>query len=377
MFLGYESDYIDFETVSIDGTKIKANANSDDLGDEEKFEKRLLQLENVSKAKLKEWERVADLESVEILEKRKGLSRKSDKLKEAVEFLKKRKDRRRIHLFERDCDLQKKGNTFIVGYNAQAAVDCKSNMIVSQSVETGQADVLFAEKMIQKVESCYRSLKPENHDLRKIQYILDASYASESNFRTLKDFDLYCPDRTITKLFQAGKIPKLPALLKRKPKQIRFAFEKIHNRFVCPTGRILKFRFEKHLHGKGSHSDFRSTGCSDCKLKRFCTKGKKKSILVNSNYLKSNYIHLSPSKNYSPNETSSFYTMEMRRKLQIPKSRKIYAKRFPSVEGVFGVIKGARKGSKFLRKGLENVSLECSERCSAHNIGKLCGFRNI
>ncbi|EMN90638.1 transposase PF05598 domain protein [Leptospira weilii str. UI 13098] len=108
VFLGYESGFIDFETISIDGTKIKANANPDDIGDLKRFETRLKQIEKVSKRKFKEWEQSADLEHSKIQKKRKELERKTDKLKEAVEYLKKHEDRRRIHLYERNCDLQKK-----------------------------------------------------------------------------------------------------------------------------------------------------------------------------------------------------------------------------------------------------------------------------
>ncbi|PNV73279.1 transposase, partial [Leptospira inadai] len=46
-------------------------------------------------------------------------------------------------------------------------------------------------------------------------------------------------------------------------------------------------------------------------------------------------------------------------------------------EGVFGAIKGSRRGYRFMTKGIEKVSLEWSERCSAHNIAKLCGFRYV
>ncbi|EMY13825.1 transposase DDE domain protein, partial [Leptospira weilii str. Ecochallenge] len=55
----------------------------------------------------------------------------------------------------------------------------------------------------------------------------------------------------------------------------------------------------------------------------------------------------------------------------------IYSKRFPSIEGVFGAIKGSRGENLFLTKGIEKVFLEWSERCSAHNIAKLCGFRYV
>nr|WP_238325513.1 transposase [Leptospira inadai] len=259
----------------------------------------------------------------------------------------------------------------MVGYNAQAAVDSKSNMIVSQSVETGQADTKFTEKMIRKVEYCHLSLKSRDNDFRKIQYILDAGYASEANFRSLKDFDIYCPDQKVTRPFQAGRIPKVPDSAKRRPQFIKFAYERKSNRFTCPSGRELKFKAERFLRGDNRYLDYRSTNCNGCKLKHFCTKDRSKAILVNSNNLKNNYVHLSPSKNYQPNEMDNFYTMEMRKKLRHPQSRKIYSKRFPSIEGVFGAIKGSRRGYRFMTKGIEKVSLEWSERCSAHNIAKL------
>ncbi len=120
---------------------------------------------------------------------------------------------------------------------------------------------------------------------------------------------------------------KVPKSTQRKLQSIRFTYEKKSNRFICPTGRVLKFRTEKYLHGKDSDSDFRSTSCSGCRLKQFCSKGRSKSILVNSKNLKRNYIHSSPPKSYQPDQMNNFYTMEMRKKLSEPRSRIIYSKR--------------------------------------------------
>ncbi|OMI17606.1 transposase [Leptospira weilii serovar Heyan] len=99
--------------------------------------------------------------------------------------------------------------------------------------------------------------------------------------------------------------------------------------------------------------------------------------MVNSKNLKRNYIHSSQPKSYQPNQMNNFYTMEMRKKLSGPRSKIIYSKRFPSIEGVFGAIKGSRGENLFLTKGIEKVFLEWSERYSAHNIAKLCGFRYV
>ena len=57
--------------------------------------------------------------------------------------------------------------------------------------------------------------------------------------------------------------------------------------------------------------------------------------------------------------------------------RKTYSLRFEVVEGVFGIMKEIRHGYKFLRRGLDKVQIEWSERSIAHNIGKLLEFRRV
>ena len=69
------------------------------------------------------------------------------------------------------------------------------------------------------------------------------------------------------------------------------------------------------------------------------------------------------------------FTLAMREKLSTPEGKMIYSKRFPAIEGCFGVIKNARQGWHFLRRRLERVQVEWAERLIAHNIAKLIGFR--
>ena len=67
--------------------------------------------------------------------------------------------------------------------------------------------------------------------------------------------------------------------------------------------------------------------------------------------------------------------MRMREKLRNPSGRRIYGLRFPVAEGNIGVIKAVRRGSEFLRRGLDRVQVEWTERCIAHNLAKIMDFR--
>jgi transposase len=61
----------------------------------------------------------------------------------------------------------------------------------------------------------------------------------------------------------------------------------------------------------------------------------------------------------------------MRRKLRTEKGKKVYAKRKEVVEPVFGQIKAVRGFRQFLMRGIEKVSAEWAFWCLTHNILKL------
>jgi transposase len=63
----------------------------------------------------------------------------------------------------------------------------------------------------------------------------------------------------------------------------------------------------------------------------------------------------------------------MRRKLKTKRGRKRYGLRKQTVEPVFGQIKGARGYRQFLMRGLDKVKAEWSLICMAHNVLKLYG----
>ncbi|EMY76421.1 transposase, IS4 family [Leptospira weilii serovar Ranarum str. ICFT] len=381
VFLGTESGMIDFETISIDGTKIKANANRSDIGKLEDFEDRYKKLKALSKRKLKEWSKETDSEKID--KRKKKLEKKKAALEEAISFLKENTDRNRVHLYEKDCGFQKKDGNFLVGYNAQGSVDYKSGMFLAQTVERGPTDVIYSIPMISLTEeNCKKVLNeslnlPSTLDrLSQPVYLQDAGYASEANYRELKDIDLYCPDVSIAKALTKGTLVENPPeklLSGSKIKNIEFNYKTNSDTFLCSGKRRL--RFTRIVQTKTQeYKEYRTGGCGTCRYRGLCTGSKSKSILVRNEFLVSGYSKTCKVKETPMEKIKSYYTWKMREKLSTESSKKIYSKRFSSIEGAFGVIKGVRKGYRFLLKGIHKVRLEWSERCIAYNIGKLSHF---
>ncbi len=112
-------------------------------------------------------------------------------------------------------------------------------------------------------------------------------------------------------------------------------------------------------------------------MRSICT-GKKnhKHIRVRTNILNGLEKKLIPDKRSKRKirRTLLPLTLNMREKLKKREGRKIYDLRFPIAEGTIGLIKEVRGGNKFWRRSLERVQTEWTERCIAHNLGKMLEF---
>jgi hypothetical protein len=89
-----------------------------------------------------------------------------------------------------DSHVMKCGNGYIQGYNAQAAVDSKHQVIVAIGVSNQAPDVEHLVPMLERVEASTGTL-PE-------KFIADAGYWSEANAQT-------CSDRGIDAYISTGR----------------------------------------------------------------------------------------------------------------------------------------------------------------------------
>jgi transposase len=390
LFLGVETGLIDLDTVSIDSTKIKASANRRDIGTKEELERRYRHIEEACKKRYQEWENAESSTEKELLaSKMEKFARHKEKLAKGLEFLKDREEKKRIHLTDPDADWHKDGsNRFIVGYATQNAVDYKSGMIIYQEVVTAQGDPAFTVDIINSVERLKNEILPEKEG--EIKYVLDCGYASEKNLEELGERDVYLPDREFAHKQSGGKIKpeerkdrvkeEAPLVTANQEGLLEFIYDREKDAFLCPAKQTLKFIRDRELQG-ALYREYRVNHCTGCSFQNQCAGpgNNRKHLLIAKRQFPN--IDVRKLQHYHGKKgmasVSNPLTLKMREKLSSAYGKTIYSRRFPSVEGVFGVMKSVRNGWQFFRRTLKKAQVDWAERCIAHNIAKLISFRRV
>lgn len=382
VFVGIEAGLIDLETVCIDSTKIKANANRRDIGTTEQLAKRLDKIDEVCKKRYRQWEEAENQEEKEYLQKKiKRYEKQKSKIDTAIKFLKDNPKIKRTHMTDPDADWHKNGsNSYIIGYSAQVAVDSKSQMIVHQEVMTDQSDSNQTVHLVKAVEDIKEDKRNKKVKNKNIKYVLDCGYASEKNLENLDGFDLYLPDREFSGRL-GGKIK--PEDRKKDDTDIlEFHYNADDDSFTCPNGEFLSYRGERKAFGR-LYRNYKKAGCAKCPKRILCVgeNGNRKAFgIPPENYQHTKVKRMAyhgKANRFKQPSPGGYLTGKMREKLSTREGKKIYAMRFHISEGVFGVIKNVRNGWQFLRRGKERVQIENTERSIAHNIAKLIHFARV
>lgn len=311
--------------VSLDGTKVKANASKHKAMSYARMEKKAEELEAEVRRLLQEAQAVDDAEDAlygkgkrgdELPEELRFKQKRLERIKEAMESLeqeaKTEAEAKRKEMAEREQALKEQGTkrrgkkpkttsegpdpkaqrnftdadsrimkdsaskSFEQGYNCQVAVDDKSQIIIASGVTQQSNDKQQVKPMVETIKDNTGGSKP-----RKVS--ADTGYFSESNIEYL----------------EGERIDGYLATGKRKHTDITES---------APRGRIPKDATNKE---------------------------------------------------------------RMVRKLRTKKGRETYSKRKQIVEPVFGQIKEVRGFRRFLLRGLENVTGEWDLICLTHNVLKL------
>lgn len=190
-----ELNLIDWRRVMIDGTKISSNASKEFTRNKKGFEKKLKHYENLSAKLLDRAKKASELKedgkiSEEELKKEKELIERQqkhydqimNKIKSYEEDLK-REDvspETKVNLTDRESSLLKKDETFIQGYNVQAAFSANDILLSIEATSKGN-DIELLSHMVEKVES----VKKDNEVATNSTYLLDKGYFNTSQMSEL------------------------------------------------------------------------------------------------------------------------------------------------------------------------------------------------
>jgi transposase len=339
-----EAGLYSLKHISVDGSKIKANASKKKT----KKEEELIEYEETVKKILKEADE-EDRKEDEIYGKDKGINELPEEFstkEKMLEKIKKAKEKlkgeglKRINLTDGDARFMKKGDGSIdICYNVQIAVDSDNQIITANDVRKEGADNYLFSNIYEKVK--------ENTEKTPEEVTADAGYYSGETYLYLEQnkVDAYIPESVNRK--EIGKYDRR-----------NFTHNKEDDEYICPEGKRLLFTHHMKRHGVKSKA-YQCKECRNCKVKKECLSkenAKYRQIQIYEN---------------------DIYKEEMRAKMSSEDGRKKIRKRKAIVEPVFAQIKYIMGFNRFLLRGIEKVKVEFSLMSTAYNIKKLTVLKPI
>ena len=338
--------------ISIDGTKIKANAAARRTKDKGSYEKWLNNIEGEIKKILndadetdrKEDELYGDKRGDELPEELKTKAGLRDKIKSVLASLKDEEDKK--NLTDKDAVFMKERSGVITpAYNCQISVS-EGQIITAAETVTERNDRKQLIPMIEKSEQVTEE---------PVKVVLaDSGYASYDNYEYLSDKSKegYIPDQYLEKI-KHEEYNKL----ENKYHKENFKYDKEKDLYICPEGNELRFYKERDSEEgvrKRKQMIYKGTECTTCAVKGQCTTAKYRTVA---------------------REKREELQEQMRQRLLSAEGKQIYKKRAYTVEPVFGHLKYNLGYKNFLLRSLEKVRGEFKLMCIGYNLRKICNYR--
>ena len=252
------------------------------------------------------------------------------------------KKRRSYSITDPDATaMMQKDDTIKAAYNEGVATE--NGLVLDYHISNTSGD---ADKLIDLAEGV-----EENTGKTPESITADSAYGTENNYEYMQSknikanvkYSLYHPEKT-------------KAWQQRNLRPSEFLYEAETDRYRCPQGSYLGFNRVIHRK-KNEHAaeikvySAELQDCSQCQLKQYCTKGKKRSLYINKNY-----EHLK---------------QKAREQLHSKEGRALSKQRGHGVETVFGHKKANAKYKRYLLRGMAKVEIEAGLFYTTYNLEKI------
>jgi len=249
----------------------------------------------------------------------------------------------------------------IQGYNAQALVDAKHQIIVcAEAMGTGQD----ADNLSPMIDKAKENMKAIGRNIEKCEKESIDAYIPDPLHRK-RDERFKGQDR-----FKDG-VNKPPKKRWYKPKKETFSGEEFTydsevGRYKCPAGKYLKQMSLRHKSGSKYYQYYqaRQSDCRECPLKSHCLSqadSKSRSLLI-------------PIADRNDKEKHLSISQRMRQKIDSDEGKQIYSERLGIIEPVFGNIRFIKKLDRFSFRSKTKVNIQWMLYCMVHNIEKIMNY---
>jgi transposase len=266
---------------------------------------------------------------------------------------------------DNDSAKMQTGHGVIQGYNAQALVDAKHQIIVhGMASGTGQDHQQLTPMLKGAQEMLGLAALSEELPLKETKLSADCNYHSEANLKACEEhgIDAYIPDNHFRQRDARFASQERQKVVERQKKGAfgikRFRYNSERDTYICPRGKELTCQSASHSTGDGHrYRRYRSKArdCANCPLRRACIArgGRRKSLAI------------------AVGREAGTRTARMRAKIDTPEARVIYGRRLAIVEPVFANLRSNKRLDRFTYRGRAKVGVQWQLYCLVHNLEKL------
>lgn len=361
----YKLGMVTVGKISIDGTKIKANASNGNIVNKDDLEKELKEIEKEISAILAEAESVDNQEDSQFGSDKTGnelpekLQKTQDRKQEIMSLLKQleEKEIEKMSLTDANSRFMKSHGRLQLSYNAQCATE--NQVILSCNLNNQEDDTDQLEPMIIELEEMATELtNKKDYPLENSIVVTDSGYDSGKNLPLLKErkIDGYVsnPQGKVRAKEKRGDIAPRPF------SKDKFTYHSEENYYECPAGQRLDFT-NKQKNKKATYTQtkliYKGKACHQCSSQKECTTSKK------------GYRQITRFEEYD------HFREKMDEKIATPTGKAIMINRFVDVEPTFGQLKQAVfRFNPFLLRGNIKVKGEFRLACIVHNLKKIANY---
>jgi hypothetical protein len=250
----------------------------------------------------------------------------------------------------------------IQGYNSQALVDSKHQVIVHADVFGSGQDSDIVPPVLEGAKESMEEIGLTRDYFKGKTLTADTGYHSRMNIQKCIDekIDAYIPDRNFRK--------RDPRFNGKKGSSVRkkyglkdFKYDEENDNYICPQGSKLRLNvkccgstgtlYRRYIAGEND--------CCTCPVKHKCIYG-------NGHGPKRLMVPIGPD--------GDNLTKLMVEKIDSEKGRRIYPQRMAIVEPVFANIRTHKGLDRFTLRGKIKVNIQWLLYCMVHNIGKIATY---
>jgi hypothetical protein len=349
---------------ALDGVKLPSNASKEMSGTFKQLEQKKERLEQQLHEIMQEHREndlnnqdLDDAANIKIETLEKSIEKVERFLKENQPKPGRKKKENKSNITDNDSHQMVTSHGVIQGYNAQAFVDSKNQIIVhADAGDSGQDDEHLA-MMVDGAKENLNAIGKKDTFMENSTIIGDTNYFSAINLNKCSEekLDTFIPDKDFRK--RDGR------LTKTEPKFsiADFSYNQATDTYSCPAGHTLTRKSDINRDGQKYYRNYAAceNDCRECHFRRQCfskKNSKRRCLAV-----------------YYDKKLADF-ARETIQKIDSDEGQQKYGLRFGIVEPVFANIREQKRMDRFLLRGKTKVNIQWLLYCIVHNIEKILHY---